>query len=83
MDKFWNWMIEKGYAKIHDASLTDEFWKYTLINRNDKFIGPEPEMLIGYKIKFIYEIGCRTWLKPCDSVEELSDLLDEIIENSK
>jgi hypothetical protein len=81
MNKFWDWMVEMGYCKIRE---TQEGLRYRFLGHGKYIsnISVHPQMLIGYKLKYIFDIGCSTWLKPCSTFEEYCNLLDSIIEGA-
>jgi hypothetical protein len=56
--------------------------KVFILKDGQQEIYPTKEMLIGYKLKYIFNIGCSTWLKPCSTFEEYNSLLDFIIERA-
>jgi tRNA A22 N-methylase len=90
MNDFWSWMIEHGYAIKSDICYEDkeEIYKYLLIECkdeefNNQLIFPTKEMLIGYKLKYIYEMGCDDYLKHFNfaTLESFIASIDYIIES--
>ena len=79
MNKFWEWMIKKGYA----------YDKYMLLHVST--CDPTKQMLIGYMIEYLFsssdDINCLEDIFPCgydytDKPEEFYSQLEKMITES-
>ena len=73
MDKFWEWMLDKGHAQKHGGM----YFMYDTL-----YTGLPKQMLIGYKYQYCFDNGIEIHFS-FSGIDQLDRKLTEAIESGQ